>query len=286
MTSQTQNQIVPDTKNLKELRICIKGAGDLATGVAIRLHASGFTRIVMLETQVPLAVRRAVSFSETVYHQGKIVEGVLAKQVDHSDQLENGWQEGWIPIMVDPGWQILEQVSFDVVIDAIIAKRNLGSKLTDAPLVIGMGPGFTAGIDVHCVIETQRGHSLGRVIRSGQANTNTGIPGTIGGFSIERVLRAPATGTFTTDLDIGDMVKKGQKIGQVAEMPVLARIDGILRGLLRSGLNVDHGTKLGDIDPRNEASHYRLVSDKARTLGGSVLEAILGNYLTHPITTN
>lgn len=276
---------MPDM-NLKSLSICIKGAGDLATGVAIRLYASGFARILMLETMIPLAVRRQVSFSEAVYLQEKTVGGITAKRVDHPDQIEASWEAGWIPVMVDPSWEILEKAAFDVVVDAIVAKRNLGSRLTDATLVIGLGPGFTAGLDVHCVVETQRGHHLGRVMRSGQAIANSGIPGTIDGFDVERVLKAPVSGIFTTDLDIGDMVSTGQSVGQVDGVSVTARIDGILRGLLRSGTQVSYKTKLGDIDPRREISHCDIVSDKARGLGGSVLEAILGTFLSQYTITN
>lgn len=267
-----------DTK-LRNLRICIKGAGDLATGVGIRLYASGFTRILMLETPEPLAVRRAVSFSEVVYLQEKIVEGVLAKRLDHPDQIEAAWKTGWIPVIVDPSWQTLKQVTFDVVIDAIVAKRNLGTRREDAPLVIGLGPGFTAGMDVHCVVETHRGHHLGRVIHSGRAEANTGVPGEIAGVGFERLLKAPLPGIFTTDLDIGDLVSQGQTVGHVAGAPVTARIDGVLRGLLRSHTKVCRGTKLGDIDPRKEIPNCRFVSDKARAIGGGVLEAILETFL-------
>ena len=209
----------------------------------------------------------------------KLVEGVMAKRVEHPDQVDAAWKAGWIPVMVDSGWRMLQIIGFDVLVDAIVAKRNLGTRLTDAPLVIGLGPGFTAGIDVHCVIETHRGHQLGRVIRSGRALPNTGIPGAIAGFDIERVLRSPEPGIFTTNLDIGELVTAGRHVGQVAGAPVPALIDGVLRGLLRSGTKVERGTKLGDIDPRKEISACRLVSDKARAIGGGVLEAILESFV-------
>jgi xanthine dehydrogenase accessory factor len=278
MMAQMQNHIMPHP-DLKKIRICVKGAGDLATGVATRLYAAGLARIVMLEIPLPLSVRRAVSFSEAVYLREKSVEGVLAKRVDHPDQVETVWKEGSIAVMVDPRWRFLKTANIDVVVDAIVAKRNTGSRLTDAPLVIGLGPGFTAGEDVHCIVETQRGHHLGRLIRSGRAAPNSGIPGVIAGFGIERLLRSPVSGIFNTDLVIGDWVSMGQIVGQVTGIPVTARIDGFVRGLLRSGTQVDHGTKLGDIDPRQEISDYRVVSDKARAIGGGVLEAILGTFL-------
>ena len=279
MIAQKQDHIIPHP-NLKKLRICIKGAGDLATGVATRLYASGFSRIVMLETPVPMSVRRAVSFSEAVYLKEKIVEGVLAKRVDHPDQVETAWKAGWIPVMVDPRWQLLTKVTVEVVIDAIIAKWNLGSQISDAPLVIGLGPGFTAGEDVHRVIETHRGHHLGRVIRSGKATPNTGVPGSIAGYAVERLLRSPVPGIFTTDRDIGDLVSKGEFVGRVAGVPVIAQIGGVLRGLLRSGTKVRQGTKIGDIDPRNQVPNCRFVSDKARAIGGGVLESILETFLS------
>jgi len=279
MIAQTQNHKIPHA-HLKELRICIKGAGDLATGVATRLYTAGFSRIVMLETPAPLSVRRAVSFSEAIYLQEKIVEGILAKRVDHPNKIETAWEAGWIAVMVDPCWQFLKKANVDVVVDAIVAKRNLGSRLSDAPLVIGLGPGFTAGEEVHCVVETHRGHHLGRVIRSGKATPNTGIPGSIAGYAVERLLRSPVPGIFTTDRDIGDLASKGQVVGRVAGVSVIAQIDGVLRGLLRTGTKVRHGTKLGDIDPRKDAPNCRFVSDKARAIGGGVLEAIMGTFLT------
>ncbi|TKB06774.1 selenium-dependent molybdenum cofactor biosynthesis protein YqeB [Desulforhopalus sp. IMCC35007] len=261
--------------NLKNLRICIKGAGDIATGIAVRLYMSGFTRILMLETERPLAVRRTVSFSEAIYLAETTVEGIVAKQVERLDQIEATWQGACIPVMIDPDWQTLRQRPFDVVVDAILAKKNLGSHCNEAPLVIGMGPGFTAGTDVHRVVETHRGHNLGRVIRSGQAAANTGIPGGVSGYTIERVLKSPHAGIFTTDMDIGDLVKTGRVVGQVAGVSVVAGIDGVLRGLLRSGTEISQGTKIGDIDPREDPAYCFSVSDKARCLGGSVLEAIL-----------
>lgn len=278
MTVHNQPPGKLDTK-LNNLKICIKGAGDLATGVAIRLFASGFKHILMLETPAPLAVRRTVSFSEAIHLGETTVEGVSAKRVDHPDQVDPALKKGSIPVMVDPSWQILKKATFDVLIDAIVAKRNLGTRLEDAPLVIGLGPGFTAGKDVHCVVETQRGHHLGRVIRSGRAIPNTGIPGNIAGVGIERLLNAPVEGNFTTELDIGDRVNSKQIVGKVSGVPVAARIDGVLRGLLRSHTEVHRGTKLGDIDPRNEICDCSYVSDKARAIGGGVLEAILETYL-------
>ncbi len=264
---------------LANLNICIKGAGDLATGVALRLFRSGMTKIVMLEVVAPLAVRRSVAFSEAVYLGEKIVEGLPAVRVDELDHVRAAWRAGRIPVMVDPDWTIIDEMPFHVVVDAVIAKHNLGTRLKDASLVIGLGPGFSAGQDVHRVVETNRGHGLGKVIRHGQAQANTGIPGAVMGYTRQRVLRAPQAGVFNTHLDIGDLVPKHHVIGQIQGVNINAQLGGVIRGLLRDGTSVERGTKLGDIDPRSDASLCNTVSDKARALGGGVLEAILEKYL-------
>ena len=266
---------------LKDLNILIKGAGDLATGVAVRLFNSGFRRILMLETKTPMAVRRTVSFSEAVYTGEKTVEGIPAVCIKKYQQVMDAWKTPSIPILVDHRAQILDRLNFDVLVDAIVAKKNLGTAITDADLVIGLGPGFTAGQDVHCVIETRRGHTLGRVLRSGSAVPNTGIPGKIEGVDVQRVLRSPAQGLFETKRKIGGMVHQNDIVGEVNNQAVCAGISGVLRGLLRTGTRVRQGTKLGDIDPRTDLSpeDLNLVSDKARALGGAVLEAVLETFL-------
>jgi xanthine dehydrogenase accessory factor len=258
--------------SLAELSIIMRGAGDLASGVALRLHRAGFARLLLLETAHPLAVRRLVSFSEAVPLGEVRVENVRAYRLNNLDQWPG--EEG-IAVYVDPDGMALERMQPDVLIDAIMAKRNLGTNRDMAPLVIGLGPGFTAGKDVHCVIETMRGHTLGRVIRAGTALADTGVPGNIGGYTSERLLRAPVAGLFVTGHDIGDMVEAGQQVGSVDGVPVKAGISGMLRGLLRTETPVEAGTKLGDIDPRGRRSYCPLVSDKALAIGGGVLEAIL-----------
>lgn len=265
-------------KPLKERVIIMKGAGEMATGVACRLYRSGFRRILMLETPFPLAVRREVAFCEAVHDGRKSVEGIEAVRVYDGASLANAWEKGMIAIRVDPKGDTVRSVKPEIFIDATVAKRNLGIAITDAPLVIALGPGFTAGKDCHLVVETNRGHNLGRLINSGQAEANTGIPGNIGGFTTERVLRAPADGLFTAVKKIGDFVVKGEVIGRVGTEAVTASLDGILRGLIRPGSQVTTGVKIGDIDPRGDAGYCHTVSEKARALGGSVLEAILATY--------
>lgn len=263
---------------LNELIVFIKGAGEQATGIACRLHHANFKRILMLETASPLAVRRQVSFCEAVHETSQSVEGVEAIRVDGDAERDAAWLAGKIAVLVDPRGESLTRSKPDVFIDATLAKRNLGTSITDAPLVIALGPGFRAGSDCHIVIETNRGHDLGRLITSGMAEANTGIPGDIASYTKERVLRAPADGTFITERQIGDPVHKGEIIGRVGEAEAIAQIDGILRGLIRPGSAVRTGLKIGDVDPRGDVSYCKTVSEKARALGGAVLEAILAAY--------
>ena len=263
---------------LCDLIIAVKGAGEMGSAVAWRLFKSNFKNIVMLETDHPLAVRREVSFCEAVHEGQKQVEEVTALLAADVAEVKKCWANNNIAVVVDPGWHTLEVIRPAVVVDAILAKKNLGTRISDGELVIGLGPGFDAGRDVQIVIETNRGHNLGRIITSGQAAPNTGVPGAIGGFTEERVLRAPADGRFEPRLKIGDSVCKDQIVGAVAGKEVRARIDGVLRGLIRPTVKVTQGLKIGDIDPRGDAGYCYTISDKARAIGGSVLEAILRKY--------
>ncbi|MGD8963817.1 MAG: selenium-dependent molybdenum cofactor biosynthesis protein YqeB [Desulfobacterales bacterium] len=263
---------------LRDLVVVIKGAGEMASAVAWRIYMAHIRQIMMLETPSPLAVRRAVSFCEALHDGRQTVEGVRAKQADSPNDVRACWKKGCIAVCCDPEWKLPAKFHPDVVVDAILAKKNLGTAVDEAPLVIGLGPGFIAGQDVHMVVETNRGHHLGRIITDGCAETNTGIPGSINGYTLERVLRAPFEGEFKTACSIGDPVKKGEPIGMVAADPVRAQIDGVLRGLIRSATQVRPGLKIGDIDPRGDARFCHTISDKARTISGSVLEAILRVY--------
>lgn len=264
----------PMEKTFRSCRVLIKGGGEMASGIAVRLYRSGFREILLLETRTPLAVRRMVSFSEAVYDGEQQVEGVPSRLAHNEDEISALWRQDVIAVAVDPAWKHISLLRPDVCIDAILAKRNLGTKLTDAPLVLALGPGFTAGEEVHAVIETQRGHNLGRIYRKGTAEADTGIPGAIGGYTLERVLRSPEAGFVSPFRRIGDTVRAGETILSVNGVPVTARIDGVLRGLIHPGIPVPAMVKLGDVDPRGRTEYCRTVSEKSRALGGSVLEAI------------
>jgi xanthine dehydrogenase accessory factor len=260
-----------------QAKVLIKGAGEMATGVVHRLH-SAHLKVALTEVEGPLAVRRAVSFSEAVYDGQKIVEDVTAVLVEQVDDFQEVWQLGEIPLLVDPETRALEIFEPEVLLEATISKRNTGISKEDAPLVIALGPGFEAGVDAHVVIETNRGHNLGRLIRQGPAEPNTGVPGAMAGYTVERVLRAPVNGIFETDFAIGQRVEKDQVVGKVDSKPVVAQVDGILRGLIRPKSQVREGLKIGDVDPRGEVAFVDTISEKARALGGSVLEAIMSVF--------
>ncbi len=265
-------------KALKDRVILIKGAGEMATGVACRLFASNLRRILLLETASPLAVRRHVSFCEAIHEGGKLVERIEAVRVSKLAEIFQTWERGKIAVRVDPCGESLSSLAPDIFIDATLAKRNLGLSINDAPLVVALGPGFVAGKDCHVVVETNRGHNLGRLLWSGKAESNTGIPGDIGGYTKERVLRSPEEGFFTTERKIGDLVGVGEVIGRVGNVEVATPINGIIRGLIRPGSSVQKGLKIGDIDPRGERIYCETISEKARSIGGAVLEAILAAY--------
>lgn len=253
--------------------VLIRGAGDLASGIALRLYRSGL-QVVMTDLPQPTAIRRTVSFSQAIVCGETTVEDVTARLAT-VDTVPAILKAGEIPVLADPACRCRRILKPDVLVDAILAKRNLGTTIHDAPAVIGVGPGFTAGEDCHAVVETMRGHYLGRVIRQGGAIPNTNIPGLIGGYAGERVLRAPADGIFRQRLDIGARVQAGDVAGYVGEEPMVCTIDGILRGILPDGTPVRKGMKSGDVDPRCEPDHCRCASDKALAVGGGVLEAIL-----------
>ncbi|EES50469.1 selenium-dependent molybdenum cofactor biosynthesis protein YqeB [Clostridium botulinum] len=254
--------------------IVIKGAGDLATGVATRLKKCGFN-IVMTEISQPTTVRRTVAFSQVVYDEKVEVEGITAVLASNKEDINKIVEEGNVAVLVDKKAKIIDEIKPEIIIDAIIAKKNLGTKIDDANIVIALGPGFTAGIDCHCVIETKRGHYLGKAIYKGSAIPNTGVPGEVGGFSKERIIRAITDGKILPVSKIGDYVKKGDIVAYVNETPVFAKLDGIVRGMLQKDVSVFKGMKSGDIDPRCEKNHCFTISDKARSIGGGVLEAIL-----------
>lgn len=307
--NQSNNQIIK-----KNLLIICRGAGDLATGIIHRLHRAGH-RVIALETDYPAAIRRQVSFCEAVYDGSAAVGGVTARLVPaltdaetdtekysginytpaahiasekwDSSAIEAVLEAGEVPLLIDPKGESIALLKPDVVVDAIIAKKNLGTTINMAPLVIGVGPGFTAGQDVHLVIESMRGHNLARIITDGMAQPNTGVPGNIAGFTSERVIHAPAAGYIHDVRKIGDIVQKGDEIARIYPdkesydnalseyVPVNATITGIIRGLIREGYYFRKGFKIADIDPReSELSNCFTISDKARSIAGSVLEAV------------
>ena len=275
--------------NKKILIIC-RGGGDLATGIVHRLFRAGFP-VLVLETDSPAAIRRQVSFSEAVYDGMATVEGVTAERIASADRasVNHVLEEGRVPLLVDPEGSSIPLLKPDIVVDAIIAKKNLGTAKEMAPLVIGVGPGFTAGEDVDLVVESMRGHNLARIFTTGSALPNTGIPGNIGGFTKERVLHAEAAGYMKNIRQIGDIVEKGEEIARIYEkmtedgtfsgsyVSVEASISGIIRGFIREGYHFQKGFKIADIDPReSELANCFTISDKARSIGGSVLEAVCG----------
>ncbi len=266
-----------------EKLVVVRGGGDLATGTIYKLYKSGF-KVLVLEIENPSAIRRNVAFCEAVYEGIMKVEDVICYKAKDFNEAKMFLNEGKLTLLVDENGDCIEQLKPNVVIDAIIAKKNLGFHKDMAPITIALGPGFNAGSDCDVVIETKRGHHLGRIIDSGYAIKNTGIPGIIGGYGKERVIHSPAKGVLKNVKHITDIVKKGEVIAYIddgsTQVPVYASLDGLLRGLIRDGYYVSHGFKIADIDPRaDEYNNCFTISDKARCIAGGVLEAIL--YLSH-----
>lgn len=253
--------------------VIVRGAGDLATGVIWRLYRAGY-RVLALETERPTTIRRTVAFSEAMYERVVTVEGVSCRAAFTEQEAKSIMDTGEVALLCDPEGSSVSTMRPAIVIDAIIAKRNFGTTKEMAPLVMALGPGFTAGEDCHLVVETQRGHDLGRIITSGQAAKNTGVPGLVDGYGVERVIHSPVAGVFTAHAQIGEHVHKGDLIAMVSGVQVFATIDGVLRGLLHDGLAVPEGFKIADIDPRGKQEYCTTISDKARAIGGAVLEAV------------
>ena len=256
------------------MKVLIRGAGDIASGIALRLHRAGM-QVVMTDLPAPTAIRRTVCFSQAILLGEMTVEDVTARRADSVEEAESLLRRGLIPVLADPDCACRAQLRPDALVDAILAKRNLGTKIDDAPVVVGIGPGFTAGEDCHAVVETMRGHTLGRVIYRGSALPNTNIPGLIGGYAGERVLRAPADGILHQLADIGATVAEGDVVATVEGQPMRCTISGVLRGILPEGTPVFRGMKAGDVDPRGKREYCDTVSDKALAVGGGVLEAVL-----------
>lgn len=257
-----------------DLKVLVLGGGDLASGVIYRLHQAGF-RMLVTELEHPLFVRRTVCYGEAVYSGIVTVEGITARRVSTSESVITAWETDQIPIMVDPAMTSVQHWQPHILIDARMEKRNLGIQLDDAQHVIALGPGFIAGEDVHAVIETQRGHTLGRVIYHGSALPNTGTPGSVNGHQATRVLRSPCDGFVEPYIPIGQTVQAGQALASVNGIPIIAPFDGVLRGLIHPSVYTTAQMKIGDLDPRSDSNACYTISDKSLAIGGGVLEAIL-----------
>ncbi|EHQ88473.1 selenium-dependent molybdenum cofactor biosynthesis protein YqeB [Desulfosporosinus youngiae] len=270
--------------------VLIRGAGEQASGVGWALAKAGF-RVVMTEVANPLMVRWPVCFGTAIEEGRWQVEGITACRAESAaSDCQAAWQAGEIPVLVDPNLEMLSVVKPLILVDAIMAKKNLGTKRGMAPMTIGLGPGFTAGDDVDIVIETNRGHNLGRIIYSGSAQPNTGIPGEIKGISKDRVVYSTKTGVFRAKRDIGDQVLAGDCLGEIDDgiqtANVVTLIDGVLRGLLRTNTPISANVKIGDIDPRGQEEYCWTISEKARALGAAVLLSILESGLISPLRGN
>ena len=262
----------------RHVLVAVKGAGDLATGVIHRLKRAGFA-VIATELAHPTVLRRTIAFAEAISLGQMAVEDITAQHAHSIDDIRIILKNSFVPILIDPDGIAFKHMQPDVLIEATLSKYNTGITVNDAPIVIALGPGYEAGVDAHAVIETNRGHNLGRVYLEGYAEPNTGVPGTIGGYAGERLLRAPCAGRLYGVHQIGDQIREGDvvavvKSGEVTA-PVTAAIPGILRGLVRDELAVSTGMKVGDIDPRAIREHCFTISDKSRAIGGGVLEAIL-----------
>lgn len=255
------------------MKVLIKGAGDLATGIASKLHACG-CQIIMTERKVPLTVRRSVALSRAVYEGEVQVENMRGIRVYNIEEAKKVLAAGDIAVIADEEAAISREYQPEVIVDAIMAKRNTGTTIADASFVIGVGPGFFAGKDCHCVIETKRGRSLGQIIWEGSAIPNTGVPGNVGGYTIERLIKAEADGVMEPCVTIGTVVEKGQMVARTGNVPVYAKMSGIVRGMLQSGVQVKKGLKIGDIDARTTRELCDTISDKARIIGDGVVKAI------------
>ncbi|MDI6600690.1 MAG: selenium-dependent molybdenum cofactor biosynthesis protein YqeB [Thermoanaerobacteraceae bacterium] len=260
--------------------VIVRGGGDLGTGIAHRLKRCGFD-VIVLEIEKPLSVRRMVSFSEAVYMGHIVVEGIKAIRVDDCEEGLKSAKSDYVPVIVDETAKSIYAIKPDVVVDARMLKQKNDTNIHMAPVVVGCGPGFEAGVDAHAVVETMRGHDLGKVILQGSAMPNTGKPGMIGGRTGERVLYAPVDGRVDVMMDIGNFVYRDDLIARIGSEKIRAQIDGIVRGMIHPGAYVKKGTKIGDIDPRMNVGYCYTISDKSRAVAGGVVEAILylGRFL-------
>jgi xanthine dehydrogenase accessory factor len=262
---------------LCEIKVLIRGAGEVASAVAHRLANAGF-KVCLTEVAEPIAVSRGAAFCEAIYDGRQEVDGVVARSISSADEIAAAWQAGELPVIIDPQAEARHSLQPDVLVDAIMAKKNLGTKITDAPLVIGLGPGFCAGEDCHMVIETKDCEYTGRVIHSGMPEPDSPHPLNVGGLTRERVLRSQNAGLFKDVRHLGDIVEAGETVAMVGDQPVKAQIAGAVRGLIRDGIFVEENTKLGEVDPRPESELAYAIRPRTRGIAGGVLEAILYHY--------
>lgn len=261
-------------KNADDI-VIVRGGGDIASGAIQKLYRSGF-KVLVLETETPSAIRRKVAFCEAVYEKEIEIEGIKARLVANDEEIQDCWDSDILPVMIDSRGKVIERLKPLAVVDGILAKQNFGTKRSMAPITIALGPGFSAPEDVDIVIETMRGHNLSRIIEEGRASENTGVPGVIAGVGIERVIYSDYSGVITNVEKIGNVVEKGDVIAVVGDNEIYASISGVLRGIIRDGYKVKKGLKIADIDPRiSEKDNCFTISDKARNIGGAVLESIL-----------
>jgi xanthine dehydrogenase accessory factor len=266
----------------RRVMVLVLGGGDLASGVIYRVWRAGFP-VVVTELDTPLLVRRAVSYGSAVYEYEVSIEGITARLVDSPERALSSLQQGIVPVLIDPDRTCIQRLHPTMIVDARMAKTNLGTRPSDAPLVIGLGPGFSAGTDCHAVIETNRGHHLGRVILQGSAEPDTGTPGSIEGKTVTRVLRAPVDGHVSARSAIGDSIAAGQIIADVNGVPIAAPFAGVLRGIIHQRVSVQAEMKIGDLDPRIRREACFTISDKSLAVGGGVVEAILSAAHLRPL---
>ena len=262
---------------IENLRVLIRGAGEVASAIAYKLARSNF-KVCLSEIARPIAVSRGVSFCEAIYDGEKEVSGITAKLVSSPDEISKTWQEDKLPVLIDPEARVKDILKPDILIDAIMAKKNLGTKITDAQLVIGLGPSFLIGRDVHIIVETNNSENLGKVLLSGEAEPNTGIPLEVAGLTEERVFRPSKEGLFRPTRKMGEIISAGDIVGWVDDSPVKAKINGVLRAIIRSDIQVDEKTKLGEVDPRGDVELCYAIRPRMRAISGGVLEAILYHF--------
>jgi len=263
-------------RNPVALKVLIKGAGEIASGIAYTVYNAGY-KVCLTDVARPLAVSRATCYSEAIFDVTKTIQGVTAELVSTEVRnIEASWQKGNIPVIIDPETKIREKLHPDIVVDARMLKRHTDTKISDAPLVIGIGPGFNASVDVHVVVESNDSHgNLGKLVYRGESESNTGVPVAIGGLTSERVVWAPRNGMFTTSMQIGDAVEAGQVIGKIDDVFLKAPLSGHLRGLIRDGVAVAKGAKLIEVDHVNRPETFAIIREKMRLVGEAVVEAII-----------